>query len=387
MRTNHLLALPLLLVLPLVALAATFHVRESVTIDSYVPGSGNTYAVGEKVSVAADVGADLTTFGAQVAVSGAVAEDLLAFGSDLALSGDVAGDVRALAVATELSSSITGDLILATGKLRSASSTVVAGDARLAAESIVLDGVWERDIALAGNEVTLAGEFRGTVVARVGQSLTVAPSARIAGDLVYRAPEEAAVPAGVVASGSAVSFTKQAPVISDTVIERIVGAFAFLATGALLVGYLLASVLLVAVFPGFAGRVVRFVLRKPAAAIGFGVLGWLGLLVGGLVALLTVVLFWVALGAWVLLAGLHLLATLLMAALAGGLLSRWLVKRTVVSWPWTLLGGIVTLMLDLVFLIGPITNLLLFLAVFGSVLRGCWEYWWKGRTTGTLNGQ
>ncbi len=374
-----------LVLLPTLALAATFQVRESLTIEAYVPGTGNLYALGESVRVDALIEEDLVVMGGDVAVVGGVAHDLLALSGELTLTGPLAEDVRAAAGRVYLNAPVSGDLLLAAGDLATGASTTVSGPARIVGQRVELDGVWEGDVAVAASHLVLSGEFRGVVTARVGDTLTIAPTARFSAPVVYRAPEEATMPEGVLRERATVEFTKYERPFTQ---EQLTAVLVAIGTGLLIYSiftYLLTSVLLVALFPGFAGRVVRYILKRPGQSVGVGALSLLGLFFGGVVLILSLIGVVVGLSVWLLLVGLSTLASFLSASLAGALLSQWVVKRTVVSWQWTLLGGVVLILIDLVPYLGPLTNFLLWLAVMGSITRGLYEYWWKGRNTGVLH--
>lgn len=92
--------------------------------------------------------------------------------------------------------------------VRLAPEAAIGGNARLAGGAVTIEGPVSGALTAAGGEVTLNAEVGGDVLIQTGK-LTLGPAARIAGDLVYSAPEPVAVPASVMPH-ERIRFTRSA---------------------------------------------------------------------------------------------------------------------------------------------------------------------------------
>src|SRR3990167_3499753 len=85
-------ALGLLLLLPVVALAATVVQDRTVVLSE--PPEGNAYLAGTDVSVTADIPADVVAIGGSLIISAPVSEDAFLIGGTVGVRKEVEGDLR-----------------------------------------------------------------------------------------------------------------------------------------------------------------------------------------------------------------------------------------------------------------------------------------------------
>ncbi len=163
--------------------------REVIGGDLYIAGSGSPGAV--------DATRDLFAAGGSLTVSGSVAQDAHFAGFDIDIETDVADDVYAAGASITLRSRVGEDLTAAGFSVRVARDGEVAGNARLAGASVVVDGPIGGALLASGGEVAIDARVDGDVRIFAGD-LSFGPNARIGGDLVYSAPEEVNIPAGVI---------------------------------------------------------------------------------------------------------------------------------------------------------------------------------------------
>lgn len=188
--------LPLLL---LAALPAAAEVeRQSIGGDLFIAGSGT--------SGDASTDRDLFVAGGTVVARGAVAQDAHFAGFDVEIETDVADDVYAAGGTITLRAAVGEDLTAAGFSVRTAETSRVDGNARLAGGSVVVEGPVTGALLASGGEVVIDAEIGGDVRIFAGD-VSFGPNARIGGRLDYTAPAEVAIPASVI-DPSRVGFTR-----------------------------------------------------------------------------------------------------------------------------------------------------------------------------------
>ncbi len=151
---------------------------QSVTIAGHV--TGDAYAVAQTVVVTGSIDGDLLAAAQQVIVDGTVAGNVRAAGATVTINGNVGRSVTGLAQHVNLSS-----------------NGQVGGSMLAFGQTIDDFGQIGRGVNVGGGTLQLAGPIGGPVLARV-ETLSIAPTARLAGSLNYQAAQEASLPAGTV---------------------------------------------------------------------------------------------------------------------------------------------------------------------------------------------
>lgn len=159
------------------------------------------YSAGERVEVHAEVNGDVVVAGQQVRIDNQVNGDVLAAGARLDIGAAVLDDVRVVGGEISVSNRIDGDLLAAGGHLRLEHGAAVGGRAWLAGGDIEVNGNVGRELRAAGGDITLAGQINGNVLI-IADTLHILPSARINGNLEYRAAHEADIADPTVISGT-----------------------------------------------------------------------------------------------------------------------------------------------------------------------------------------
>ncbi len=302
-RSLKRIGLVTLLTLLLLLLAPTAQAFEGRTGDEVVIGAGEViqddlYVAGNMVRMEGTVKGDLIAVGTSVIVSGTVEGDLLAAGQAVTVSGSVLGDVRAAGMALSLGagasvaedlaavglslenqagSSVGGDLLFAGSQALLAGS--VAGDATVGAESMQLLGTiggdLKADVGAEGEGPAFPPGFNPLMMVPNAPALPSIPSglnlgsaAEVAGDLIYTAPAEVAVPPAVVAGLT--NFSERiaeatAPPPPPTALDRFLG---YVRT---YVALLVVGLLMVWLVPKAVQRAEAIVGERPLASLGWGV--------------------------------------------------------------------------------------------------------------------
>ena len=220
----------------------------TVTIGGHV--TGDAYAVGETVVVTGTIDGDLIAAAQLVTIDGTVAGNVRAAGATVTVNGEVGRSVTGIAQHVNVSSN---------GR--------VGGSVVAAGQTIDAFGSVGRGITVFGGTLQVAGPVGGPVLARV-ETLSVAPTARVAGSLDYQAKQAASLPDGTVAG--AVTFTP-APQQQPAPTPFLNGLFDL---GSLigLVGSFLIGALAIVLVPRAAARAVELGRQQPWQSFGLGLI-------------------------------------------------------------------------------------------------------------------
>jgi cytoskeletal protein CcmA (bactofilin family) len=173
--------------------------------DDLFAGGGQTVTIGGHVT------GDAYAIGETVVVTGVVDGDLIAAAQQVIVDGTVGGNVRAAGATVTINGSVGRSLTGAAQHVNLTSNGRIAGSVTAVGQTIDAFGSIGRGVLAGGGTLQLAGPVGGPVQARV-ETLSVAPSARLASSLHYQAKQEAALPGGSVSGDvSYMPMPQQAP--------------------------------------------------------------------------------------------------------------------------------------------------------------------------------
>lgn len=238
----------------------------------------NVYLAGGTVDSRAKVRGDVVAAGGQVSVAGDVSGDVLAAGGQVDLVGSIGGDVRATAGQVRFAGDVGGEAVAAAGTVGIDADASVGGRALLAGSQVEVAGRVGKALRAAGRTVILSGEVGGDVEV-VAERLEVMRSARIDGKLTYVSAEPARIAPGARIVGP---VTHRRPEPASGLGRVVLGALLLL--GTFLVGWLLHRV-----FPRFAVQAARDVAAEPVRCLLIGVALLVGVPIGTIFLLLSVV--------------------------------------------------------------------------------------------------
>ena len=172
------------------------------------------------------VNGDLIALGQTITINGEVDGDVLAAGQTIVVNGTVTGAIRMAGsiLLLDEGANIGGDIVATGYSLESREGSGIGQDVVFAGSQILLAGNVARHAHVSANAFELRGAVGGNVNAGVGEAgasfagppptlfmppspvsapsvdpgLTLAPSAKIEGDLAYTQSRELSLPAGVV---------------------------------------------------------------------------------------------------------------------------------------------------------------------------------------------
>jgi cytoskeletal protein CcmA (bactofilin family) len=311
------------------------------------------YAAGSRVDVDADIAGDLVVAGGDLFIGKRVQADVMAAGGTINLRGEIVDDVRAAGGEITIDAKIGDDLIAAGGEVRVTSGTSVGGGAWLAGGDVFMGGTINKDLMAGAGNIQIAGTIHGDVTLQ-GAEIEILKSAVIEGNLLYRSPQEAKIDPDAKITGT-ITYEETEWDHGDR------GAGIIFS-----VTMLVASFVLLLLFPGFTVSSARRIASRPWQSLG---LGFLLLVVTPIIAVL---LISIVLGVWI---GLSMMALYFVALLSGFLVSCFFLG----DWGARLLGkelsttggrmlsvAIVIVLLGLIQLIPVLGGLLIFvLLLFG----------------------
>lgn len=252
------IALPVAPVLGSIRTANQVIVTEDDTVTE------DLYAVGGRTIVEGVVRGDLVVLTGEVIVTGTVEGDIIGLvGGPVRLGGEVGDSVLVAALRLETSGRIGGDVSGLIGEARVGGEVgrdvlVVGGDADVTARV-------GRDVRAQAWQLTVDGEVGRDVVARV-DDMALGDSARVQGDVTFRASDDVRLSPAAAVGGAVVQAEVLAPVWAQA-LTRLLGWLSVL-------GFVASGVALFWLFRGTGARAVRVARQRPGRAtlVGLAVL-------------------------------------------------------------------------------------------------------------------
>ena len=163
------------------------------TVDS------SAYLAGQNVLVEGTVKGDLYCAGDVVKISGTIEGDVLCGAqTSLMITGTVKGDIRVAASTVMIDGSVGSNATILARDTTMTKKAIVTGDVTGGTASFTLDGGIGRDLLIGSSVMKINGTVGRDVNAGL-ETLSIAPGAKIAGNLSYQSTNEASIPEGVVA--------------------------------------------------------------------------------------------------------------------------------------------------------------------------------------------
>jgi cytoskeletal protein CcmA (bactofilin family) len=351
---------------PLLAGAATVSTDKTVSIPQTQLVADNAYLAGGDVIFSSTAQKDLVAAGGTVTVSGQVwGEEILA-GGDIEILNEVRGSVRAAGGTIRIQGPVRGDVLAGGGDVTLLPGSVVGGDVIILGGKVDIEGSVNGEVRVYGGEVTINGTVLGPVLVRAGKSLTFGEKTVLGGTLTYTAPQEASVAEGAKLPAN-IAFTQSeghenAPGIKGIIL----GVVAFLVV-AKLIAILAAALIFVYFFAPFVKTLTDRTVLHFWKKVGVGFIALIVTPIAAILAMITVIGIYVGLFFLLSYLVVLVLAGVYMGVLAGGILSKWIVKEVRTDWKWTILGTLAVFLLGLIPIVGWIVDFFLFLAALGAI--------------------
>jgi len=164
------------------------------------PRPDNFYAASYRVEITTPKPGDVVVAGRQIDITQPIGGDVLAAGWHVTLAAPADDDVRIAGAEVTVNAPVHGDLTVAGGDVNVAPDARVIGRSWITGNVVRVNGVYDREVQVAGARVEVGGEIRKPLYI-VADSIEILPSAQILAPLTYKSPREAHVAAGAVVNG------------------------------------------------------------------------------------------------------------------------------------------------------------------------------------------
>lgn len=178
---------PLLAAQPAAADART---GSRIVIDA--PLDDDLYAAAGDIVIGSAVAGSAVLAAGSIAISGDVEADALLAAGRVSIAGGIGDDLRAAGGEVTLEGFVTDQATIAGGTVSILPGSAIGGRSWIAAGTLELDGQVGGDVRIFARSVVISGRIAGDVEV-TAREIYVAPSAVIAGDLVWRSEQEPAI--------------------------------------------------------------------------------------------------------------------------------------------------------------------------------------------------
>ncbi len=255
---------------------------------------GSAFLAGTQVTVDGTIKGDLYCAGENVSIKGVVEGDVICAGSNVNITGAVLGDIRVAGAEINLGGATKGSALAAGSVVRTTTDFTLGGDLTVGAETAELWGSLGRDVLIGSGSTRL-----GATVARDASvytdTISLDQTAKVAGNLWYKASERIQVPPGIVAG---TTVFEQAPKDNSS------DGFGIGSALVLVVGLMTLTVLAVLIAPRFIHTAASLEPREVVFAFLAGLAAVVLLPIVAVTLLVTIVGLWagfVVLLVWLLL--------------------------------------------------------------------------------------
>lgn len=364
-QTGWLLLALLIMAVVMPPAAMAFETRQGDSV--YIPSGlvkGPLLVSGNNIVVDADVEGDLFAAGQSIVINGKVDGDVLVAGQSLRINNAVNGDVRGAGNDISIQSPISGSITAAGNSIRLESASTIGRDALLFGNNLDLLGKAEGQVMGAAKGVRLSGSIGSDLqLWEVGQ-LTLASSAIVGGNLIYKSPQQAQIASGAKVSGDTrweQRAIDKAPA-SKPVAFSWASMLIWFATGLVLWGFFFL------LFPALWQRLALTMQEAPGASIGWGLLLLVTIPIIMLIFIVTVIGIPLAL---ILLCA-YILVLLLAKIILGDILGRYLLRSfgwdgRVSMWLGFMLGFALVLLLSELPIVGVVVSLAAACIAMGTI--------------------
>ena len=305
------------------ATATEFRKGDTITIKKDEVIKGDLFVTGEHVRIDGQVDGDVYAFAHQLDVTGHINGDLIGFVQSERVSGVIDGNIRTMTNNLTISGTVDRSVTTWNQTFNLDPSGKIGRSLTAGGQTLSMDGKVGRDF-LAFSENTTIGGFVGGSFRGHGKTLSIASGTEIDGKTIFEGQKEPSV-ASDVKLGSPLEYTKAVRRSHERggsyYVWRVIWTGAFILFGLVLIGLM----------PRFSLETVESS-GQIGASFGLGVLVFFGVLIGSIIACLTIV------GLLVGLSSLMLWLVMVMAAevAVGGIVGQWILGRNDEFWPFVL---------------------------------------------------
>lgn len=362
--------LVMVLALSTPALAAEFLVPDesgNITI-SADSAHKNLYTAGGTVLLNNTTSGDAVVAGGNVTIEGNVESDLMVAGGNVYINGTVGGDIRVAGGDVTINNTVGGDVVAVGGTIRLSDRAVVGGDVVIAGGQIEVLGPVAGKLTANGGMITVNNAVVGGVAITASEKLSLGSKANFAGEAKYKSVQEAEIAEGAQVGN--LEYEQIARRNDDNGGKALASIFTIAFVFKLL-AMIVASLVLLKLFPKTSNQLVSHVKDNLWANLGIGFVAFIAMPIAALLLLFTFVGFYAALIVFVLWLLWCMVGALVGMVYVGAWVNMKFIKKDQlhVDWQAIVLGVVIIAILALIPVIGWLITLLIVWLGFGTIIR------------------
>lgn len=243
----------------------------------------DAYLVANTGSVNEDVLNDLYIAGGDVTINGNVGQDLVVAGGRVVVMGDVLGDIRVIGGQVSIYGRVVEDVLAAGGQVDIGKKAFITGNLYVASGALTLDGQVKGELKGFMGAAILNGTVGKDVNIAVDGKLFIDPAAKILGNLEYKSRAEVTIPAKVVTGKTAFTVLERGDFIKKFTVWFFMKKLIMYASSLLL------ALLFLFYAPKFVISAGEKIHKSALKAFGIGLFTLFGVMIGGVILLMTMI--------------------------------------------------------------------------------------------------
>jgi len=196
------------------AKAADLESGQSVYVAKDQIIAGNFYAAGANITVDGTISGDLIAAGQTINVNGRVDGDVIAAGQNITVNGAIGGNVRIAGNSLTINGSVARNVNAFGANIVLGDKSKIGWDALIMGASAEVRGEIDGSLTAQASRALIAGQINKNADLKIAgklSGLTIAPEAKIAGNLTYTSPVAAKISNPASIGGETTRQTPPAP--------------------------------------------------------------------------------------------------------------------------------------------------------------------------------
>ena len=307
-------------VTPPPAAATDYRSGPSVQIAKDETVKGDLYFTGQELNVDGTIDGDLYVWGQEATVRGHVTGDIFIFVQTGRIEGQVDGSVRGFCNNITVSGNVGRNLMAWAQVIHLDNRGSIGRTVTAFSQTLGIDGKVGRDLLVFNQTTRINGNIGGSIDEH-SESLIIEDNAQVDGSVKYEGEREPTVSKNAKLA-SQVQFTQHVSKKKDF------GKTSAFWTAVLCIAFALYGMTLALVVPGFTQDTIHAA-ENVGASLGLGLLVFFGVLIGAIIAMITLVGLFVGFSTlfiWI-------IAVYAAQPVVGALLGQWIMGRTNETWP------------------------------------------------------
>jgi cytoskeletal protein CcmA (bactofilin family) len=300
--------------------ATEFKSGPSVQISKDEIIKGDVYVTGQELSVDGTIDGDLYVWAQEAAIRGHVTGDVFLFVQTGRIEGQVDGNLRGACNNVTISGEIGRNLMVWAQVINVDSRGSVGRSVTSFSQTLGIDGKVGGDLFVRNQSARIAGKVAGSIDEK-GETLTIEDGAEVDGSIRFEGAHQPNV-SKKAKLASEVQFTKHVHRRNEF------GKSSAFWAVVLVVAFGLYGMMLFLVVPNFA-REATVAAENVGASMGLGLLVFFGVLIGAVIAVITLVGMFVGLSTF----AVWVMAVYAAQPVVGALLGQWIFGHTRQTWP------------------------------------------------------